>query len=132
MFPHKINGNFLHIREARQAQRLLSSRRETKFSLPEAKGAAFPWLPHSHRFCGSIPVAQAEGRGLCRDRELRVSAAKAKEPLMELESWGCNCFPIVVSLFSSLLFKHLSGHCVKVSMENPPGCPEEGDVEICL
>lgn len=44
MFPHKINENFLYIREARQAQRLLSPRRETKFSLPEAKGAAFPWL----------------------------------------------------------------------------------------
>lgn len=51
---------------------------------------------------------------------------------MEVESWGRNCFPIVVSLFSSIPFKHLSGHCVKVSMENPPGCPEEGDVEICL
>lgn len=51
---------------------------------------------------------------------------------MEVESWGCNCFPIVVSLFSSSPFKHLSGQCVKVSMENPPGCPEEGDVEICL
>lgn len=73
-----------------------------------------------------------KGRGLCRDEEPRGNAAKAKKPLMELESWGCNCFPIVVSLFSSIPFKHLSGHCVKVSMENPPGCPEEGDVEICL
>lgn len=78
------------------------------------------------------PRRSGDGRGLCGDGELRGSAAKAKEPLMVVESWGCNCFPIVVSLFSSIPFKHLSGHCVKVSMENPPGCPEEGDVEICL
>lgn len=123
MLPHKINGNFLHIKEAKQAQRLLSPRRETKFSLPEAKGAAFPWPPRSRRCCGSIPMVRAKGEG---------SAAKAKEPLMEVESWGRNCFLIVVSLFSSILFKHLSGHCVKVSMENAQGCPEEGEVEICL
>lgn len=79
------------------------------------------------------PPGWGKGRGgLCGDGEPGGSAAKAKEPLMEVESWGCNCFPIVVSLFSSSPFKHLSGHCVKVSMENPPGCPEEGDVEICL
>lgn len=82
MFPHKINGNFLHIREARQAQKLLSPRRETKFSLPEAKGAAFPWLPRSRRCRGSIPASRGEGRGLCGHGEPRGSTAKAKEPLM--------------------------------------------------
>ena len=71
MFPHKINGNFLHVREGGQGQRLLSPRSEAKFSLPEGEGAAFPWPPRSPllrehpRQLGARALRGRGAEGLC-------------------------------------------------------------------